>query len=139
MCRGRYGALFCSGRRSAFADGLLQLFQGPFFNARYIALQLLQAIYSENLRRMERRDPLRYLAFLRFLQLGEAEFDNDFLVLGQLHPLNEADQQFPALPGGFNESLNQFFGPVLRADRAFFAQLQLLPLFRSSFARLKIR
>ena len=47
---------------------------------------------------MERRDPLRYLAFLRFLQLGEAEFDNDFLVLGQLHPLNEADQQFPALP-----------------------------------------
>lgn len=36
MCRGRYGALFCSGRRSAFADGLLQLFQRPFFNARYI-------------------------------------------------------------------------------------------------------
>ena len=70
---------------------------------------------------------MRYLAFCRFVQLGKTEFDEDLFVLGELHPLDEADQQLPALPGSFNEPLYQFPGPVLTADGAFLTQLQLLP------------
>lgn len=71
--------------------------------------------------------PLRILACL--IQLGETEFDDDFLILGQLHPLNKADQQFPALSCRLDKSLYQFPGPVLTADGAFFLKLQGLPLF----------
>ena len=58
--------------------------------------------------------------------MGKAEFDDDFPVLGQLHPLDEADQQFPALPGGFDEPMHQLPGPVLTGDGAFFLKRRLL-------------
>ena len=101
-------------------ERFLQLGKGPFLNTGYIASRLLQVIDSGKLRRLKGCNPLRCLAFCRFVQPGESEFDDGFLVLGQLHPLDEAHQQFPALSSGFDEPLYQFPGPVLTADGAFF-------------------
>ena len=36
-----------------------------------------------------------YIPLRNCLQLMEAEFDDDLFFLGQLHPFDEADQQFP--------------------------------------------
>ena len=82
---------------------------------------------------MGRRNPLRCLAFRRFAQLDEAEFDDDLFILGEFHPLDEAHQQLPVLPGSFDEALYQFLGSVLTADGALFPKLQFLPLFLQLF------
>lgn len=73
-------------------ERFLQLGKGSFLNARYIASRLLQVIDSGKLRRLKGCNPLRCLAFCRFVQPGESEFDDGFLVLGEFHPLDEAHQ-----------------------------------------------
>ena len=60
--------------------------------------------------RFSRRDTFRRAYYKRFalrtrFRLPEAEFDDDLFVLGQLHPFDETDQQFPAGKDTVHEAL----------------------------------
>ena len=61
------------------------------------------------------------------LQLVEAEFDDDLLIPGQLHPLNEGHQQLPAGKRGIQKLLHQLPGFFLGVDRMRSLFIQAFP------------